>query len=113
MKDFKNYVGTEESKIDRERHHAETAQKSGAGLPEGAKLSDFDPKDVNAVKNLAEQYSGNRDKLASDIVALAARNTAEGKLNNADLEKFEKKLSPMLSAEQKRMLNGILKALKD
>lgn len=111
MKDFKKFVKAEEAK--KQNSTTDNEICDNMNLPENMpEISDFDPKDVNMVKNLAEKYQGNQPKLISDIVALAEKNRKEGKLKNSDLDNFENKITPMLNGEQKKMLKKIMGMLK-
>ena len=105
MKDFKKFVKSQQQK---ENNDAKKQQNTD-DMP---KLSDFKEEDVNLVKDLTEKYSGNKDKLVNDIVSLAKKNKKEGKLNNDQLDEFEKKLKPMLNSKQKKMLDDIMNIIK-
>ncbi len=109
MKEFKKFVKTEDSK-----KCAEAAKEIGMNIPEEkTKMQDFDPSDVNMVKELTDKYKDNKDMLVNDIVKLAAKNKKEGKLDDKKLEDFEEKLSPMLNEKQKKMLKNIMGMIKD
>lgn len=109
MKEFKKFVKTEDSK-----KCAQDAKAEGMNIPEDAlKNIDFDPNDVDFVKNLTEKYKDNKEMLVSDIVKLAAKNKKEGKLDDNQIDEFGKKLAPMLNDKQKKMLNNIMGMLKD
>lgn len=101
MKDFKDF-------IEKNKNGAPQEENS----PEMPKLSDFNEEDVNFISGLTKKYSGNKEKLIEDIVSLAGKNKREGKLNNAQLEEFEKKLKPMLNSNQRKMLDEIMKIIK-
>lgn len=105
MKDFKNF-------IENDKNGQSAPQESAENAPEMPKLSDFKEEDVNFISGLTKKYANNKDKLIDDIVGLARKNKKEGKLNNAQLEEFEKKLKPMLNANQKKMLDEIMKIIK-
>jgi hypothetical protein len=109
MKEFKKFVNSEASK-----RCAEEAKKNGMNIPEEAcGKKDFDPKDIDMVKELADKYKDNKEMLVSDIVKLAAKNKKEGKINDEQLSDFEKKLAPMLNDKQKKMLENIMGMIKD
>jgi hypothetical protein len=107
MKDFKNFVNTDKTKNSESLPQEQTEQP--ADMP---KLSDFKDEDVKMISSLTQKYANNKEKLVSDIVSLAEKNKKEGKLNNKQLEEFEKKISPMLSSKQKKMLEDIMKLIK-
>lgn len=108
MKDFKNYVNSDNNKKNEGFSDKQTEQKA-ADMP---KLSDFKDDDVKMISSLTKKYSNNKEKLVQDIVSLAEKNKKEGKLNNKQLEEFEKKISPMLSSKQKKMLDDIMGIIK-
>lgn len=111
MKDFKKFSGTKES---REKPEIKTDRPlSDMKENELPDINDFDPKDVNLVKNMAKKYIGKENELMSDILSVANKNKKDGKLKNSDLSEFENKLSPMLNSQQKKMLKDILSTLKD
>ena len=94
MKEFKKFVRTEDSK---------KPPGCDMNIPEDIPgVEQYDPKDVNMIKELTEKYQGNKDKLVNDIMTLAAKNKKEGKLNNAQLESFEKKITPMLKTSREK-----------
>ena len=114
MKEFKKFVKTEDSKKQKEQEAAKACNTNcDTDLKDLPDISEFNPDDVDMVKNLTDKYKGNRGKLINDIVNLASKNKKEGKLNNDELEKFEKKLAPMLNGEQKTMLKNIMGMIKE
>ena len=73
-------------------------------------------KDVAAqtFKNLADYYSKNgQDKLIQDILANVRAQKARGTLDDEQLRRFAKTVSPMLSATQREKLEELLKQLMD
>lgn len=109
MKEFKKFVSTDQSKV-KKSPISENNEINPDELPD---INEFDPKDVNMVKNLADKYKGNESQLMSDIISLANKNKKEGKLKNSDLDSFSQKISPMLNSSQKKMLTDIVKTLRD
>lgn len=65
-------------------------------------------------KNLADYYSKNgQDKLIQDILANVRAQKARGTLDDEQLRRFAKTVSPMLSATQREKLEELLKQLMD
>ena len=105
MKEFKKFVCSDDSR--------KKPPACDMNIPEDLPgLDQYDPKDVNLVKELTEKYQGNQEKLIHDIKALAEKSKKEGKLDSAQLESFEKKITPMLSSEQRKMLRNIMDMIK-
>lgn len=115
MKDFKKFVGTEESKQQKQTESAaasadNTYAANPGDLPD---INDFNPKDVDMIQNLTKKYAGNEGQLLGDILSVAEKNKKDGKLKNNDLDNFEKKITPMLNNQQKKMLKDIMGMIKD
>jgi hypothetical protein len=105
MKEFKKFVRSE--------HSRKKPPGCDMNIPEELPgIDQYDPKDVNMIRELTEKYQGNRERLIHDIKALAEKNKKDGKLNTAQLENFEKKIAPMLNSEQKKMLKNIMDMIK-
>ncbi len=65
-------------------------------------------------KNLADYYDKNgQDKLITDIVSAVRAQKANGSLNDEQLKRFAKTVSPMLNATQRQKLEELLKRLMD
>ena len=63
-------------------------------------------------KNLADYYSKNgQDKLIQDILSNVRAQKARGTLNDEQLRRFAKTVSPMLSATQREKLEELLRLL--
>ena len=105
MKEFKKFVRSDDSR--------KKPTACDMNIPEDLPgLDQYDPKDVNLIKELTEKYQGNKDKLIQDIKELANKSKKEGKLDSDQLESFEKKITPMLSSEQRKMLKNIMDMIK-
>lgn len=96
MKDFNSYVNNERASGDR----SEGVENYG-GI------------DVSALlRALAGKYEGaDEDAVIAAIVAEAERGRANGTLTDDDLLNFERTVSPMLSAPQRKKLQKVVKYL--
>ena len=64
------------------------------------------------MKRLAAKYEREGEgQLVKDIVANVIDQKARGKLSNDQLIAFAKRVSPLLNAEQRTRLNGLLEEL--
>lgn len=64
------------------------------------------------MKRLAAKYEREGEgQLVKDIVANVIEQKARGNLTNEQLIMFAKRVSPMLNAEQRQRLNGLLEEL--
>ncbi len=67
---------------------------------------------VEEMKRLAAKYEREGEgQLVKDIVANVIDQKARGKLSNDQLIAFAKRVSPLLNAEQRTRLNGLLEEL--
>lgn len=70
--------------------------------------------DENDIKRTAQNYQGKSDgELLGDIFKMANEQKANGNLSDEKLKAFADSVSPMLNAEQRARLNGVLEMLKD
>lgn len=87
------------------------AGKNGANANAGAQNSDYEQK-VRQMKELAAKYErAGEGQLVRDIVNNVIEQKAAGKLTNDQLIAFAKRVSPLLNAEQRTRLNGLLQEL--
>ena len=77
----------------------------------GAQNSDYEEK-VRQMKQLAAKYEREGEgQLVKDILNNVIEQKAAGKLSNDQLIAFSKRISPLLNAEQRTRLNGLLQEL--
>lgn len=67
-----------------------------------------DAEKSNIEENLKKYQSMNRSDLMSELLKEASKMKASGKLDNESLKKLKTTLLPMLSDEQKALLDNIL-----
>lgn len=85
--------------------------KHGGQSATGAQNSDYEQK-VRQMKELAAKYEREGEgQLVKDIVNNVIEQKAAGKLTNDQLVAFAKRVSPLLNAEQRTRLNGLLQEL--
>jgi len=87
------------------------AGKNGAKANTEAQNGDYEQK-VRQMKELAAKYEREGEgQLVKDIVNNVIEQKAAGKLTNDQLIAFAKRVSPLLNAEQRTRLNGLLQEL--
>ena len=110
--------GYTEEPSQNQTHSQQTTNTSGAqgaqnsaGIPNGAGNSDYEQK-VRQMKELAAKYEREGEgQLVKDILNNVIEQKAAGKLSNDQLIAFCKRISPLLNAEQRTRLNGLLQEL--
>ena len=92
-------------------------EKSGGGEVKSTQMqttfsqNDYESK-VEEMKRLAAKYEREGEgQLVRDIVSNVIEQKARGNLTNEQLETFAKRVSPLLNAEQRTRLNGLLSEL--
>lgn len=87
------------------------ADKSPQAQQSTNSQSDYESK-VEEMKRLAAKYEREGEgQLVRDIVSNVIEQKARGNLTNEQLEIFAKRISPLLNAEQRTRLNGLLEEL--
>lgn len=67
---------------------------------------------LNEMKRLAEKYQKEgENQLVKDIVNSVLEQKAKGQLTNEQLLTFTQRVSPLLNAEQKQRLDGLMQEL--
>lgn len=67
---------------------------------------------MDFIRDIASKYDGqNQDKLISDIIKNVVQQKSNGTLNNQQILDFQKKLSPMLSSDQRQRLSEIVEQI--
>ncbi len=88
-----------------------TQQQKQSSQSGAAPQSDYEQK-VSEMKRLAAKYEREGEgQLVKDIVNSVIEQKAAGKLSNEQLIAFAKRISPMLNAEQRMRLNGLIEQL--
>lgn len=86
--------------------NAKTSQGQG-----GATQADYEKK-LEEMKKLAAKYErAGEGQLVKDIVNNVLEQKASGNLTNEQLVAFAKRVSPLLNAEQRSRLNGLVEQL--
>lgn len=91
-----------------DKQQSQTTQTQSQQQP---KQDDYNAK-VEEMKRLAAKYEREGEgQLVKDIVANVIEQKARGNLTNDQLVAFAKRVSPLLNAEQRQRLNGLLEEL--
>lgn len=99
--DFKNYMRNNRSK----------PKISDADLKKVKQ--NFSDSEIKNVENITKQYENmSEGELMGEISRMAAAQKKNGSLSNAEIDHFTNNIMPMLDAEQKRKLSGIINMLK-
>lgn len=86
-------------------------QQVGGGAQGGVNNSEYEAK-VRQMKELAAKYEREGEgQLVKDILNNVIEQKARGTLSNDQLIAFAKRISPLLNAEQRTRLNGLLQEL--
>lgn len=102
--------------INQRQEYAEPQQdkqqeKSTQAATKQTKQDDYTAK-VEEMKRLAAKYEREGEgQLVKDIVANVIEQKARGNLTNDQLVAFAKRVTPLLNAEQRQRLNGLLEEL--
>ena len=92
--------------------HAETSSTQQQGGTSQASMQDEYAKRVEEMKRLAAKYEREGEgQLVKDIVNNVIEQKARGQLTNEQLITFAKRISPLLNAEQRSRLEGLLEEL--
>ena len=92
-------------------NNGQTDKNGGSTANNGAKNSDYEEK-VRQMKQLAAKYEREGEgQLVKDILNNVIEQKAAGTLSNDQLIAFCKRISPLLNAEQRTRLNGLLQEL--
>ena len=84
--------------------------KNSAGEAEKRK---FDAKMRKALMSLVGKFEGKpQEDIIEEILSVAKKNKAEGKLTDADIDAFYSMLSPMLDTEKKKTLESVIQRIK-
>ena len=101
----------ETQKQEKTTEQGNTTQQEKTTQQSKTTSNDYDAK-VAEMKKLAEKYQREGEgQLVKDIVNSVIEQKAAGKLSNEQLVAFAKRVSPLLNAEQKLRLNGLLEQL--
>lgn len=105
QQNFENFGNTGNGKTQQQRENTQNGQNSKTAQ------SDYEQK-VAEMKRLAAKYQREGEgQLVKDIVNSVIEQKAAGKLTNEQLIAFAKRISPMLNAEQRTRLNGLVEQL--
>lgn len=102
QQNFDNFGNTGSGKTQTQRENTQNGTTT---------QSDYEQK-VAEMKRLAAKYEREGEgQLVKDIVNSVIEQKAAGKLTNEQLIAFAKRISPMLNAEQRTRLNGLVEQL--
>ena len=97
-----------------EKQPAETSQthsETPSGTMQGGQQNEYEQR-VEEMKRLAAKYEREGEgQLVKDIVNNVIEQKARGQLSNEQLVTFAKRVSPLLNAEQRSRLEGLLEQL--
>lgn len=101
-RDKESFSKNDGSRQQNSREHVQNVQNA---------QNDYEQK-VAEMKRLAAKYEREGEgQLVKDIVNSVIEQKAAGKLSNEQLIAFAKRISPMLNAEQRTRLNGLVEQL--
>jgi hypothetical protein len=82
--------------------------------PKPDMINNFDPNLVSNVQDAVSHYSKKSEgELFDELKKMTGEQKKAGKLSNADIENTAARIAPMLTAEQQKKMQSILKKLKD
>lgn len=103
---FKQYVNQNPEK----KCNTSTQQKPNAFE---AQQANVDPKKEKELRETAKRYEGkSEDELMGEILRQASLGKKTGKLSQQDIDNFYQNVYPMLSRDQRRKLDSIIKKIK-
>lgn len=83
---------------------------SGAPFNNGKKL---DAKTQKMLLSLVGKFEGRpQSEIVAEILSVAKKSKAQGKLTNDDIDAFYSMLSPLLDAEKKKTLDEVVEKIK-
>lgn len=83
---------------------------SGSPSANGKKL---DAKTQKMLLSLVGKFEGRpQSEIVAEILSVAKKSKAQGKLTNDDIDAFYSMLSPLLDAEKKKTLDEVVKKIK-
>lgn len=105
------FVNQREQYSDKQASVNQTDSAKNPSEPKMPPKDDYASK-VEEMKRLAAKYEREGEgQLVRDIVANVIEQKARGNLTNDQLIAFAKRVSPLLNAEQRTRLNGLLEEL--
>lgn len=76
-------------------------------------VNDSDMQNVNQMAEMARQYEGKSEaELTNELLKVTEQGRKDGTLSNEMLDTFYRSVAPMMSAEQRGKLDGLMKMLK-
>ena len=91
--------------------NTDTGTQQNTGTTQGTQQDEY-TKRVEEMKRLASKYEREGEgQLVKDIVNNVIEQKARGQLSNEQLITFAKRVSPLLNAEQRARLEGLLEQL--
>jgi DNA-binding transcriptional regulator YbjK len=79
----------------------------------GKDITGNEMQNINQMADMAKQYEGKSEtELTNELLKVTEQSRKDGTLNNEMLETFYRSMSPMMNAEQKSKLDGLMKMLK-
>ncbi len=77
-------------------------------------VNDLSPESKKVLDDFLKNYNGKSESdLIDEIIKTAVKSKKEGKLTDSDIDNFYKMLYPMLSGEQVKKLDEVVKMLKN
>ncbi len=77
-------------------------------------VNDLSPESKKVLDDFLKNYNGKSEsELIDEIIKTAVKSKKEGKLSDSDIDNFYKMLYPMLSGEQVKKLDEVVKMLKN
>lgn len=105
------FVNQREQYVEQQTTPEQQTKASQSKTSQSSNQDDYQSK-VEEMKRLAAKYEREGEgQLVRDIVANVIEQKARGNLTNDQLIAFAKRVSPLLNAEQRARLNGLLEEL--
>lgn len=77
-------------------------------------MNKMDPSELEKTKKIINQYAGkDEEELKKQLLSMTQNGKQKGNLNDQQIDGMAQKLSPMLSAGQRKKLNGLIQMLKN
>lgn len=77
-------------------------------------MDKMDPSELEKTKKIINQYAGKDEtELKKQLLAMTQNGKQKGSLNDQQIDGMAQKLTPMLSAGQRKKLNGLIQMLKN
>lgn len=95
------------------RDHAKNFKEKDVRSMRREDLNDEEKGEYDRLKKAASQYQNmNEDQLLNELMRRVEAGKKDGSLSNADIDRFAAQAAPMLTPEQRKKLDALIRMIK-